>query len=158
MPIKINRDLYQITPNTILEKARMQDIIDDMLRYVYIDLNEVIDIQHLQRLMLVRIEHSDGSISFFNESTKTIIKFPPGYCIKTEEEWRTNFARKLNLALMYRQTNEEDLAARTGISKITISHYFQRSQTPSAYNLFKLANDFGLPVSFFMKFRFRVKI
>ena len=64
-----------------------------------------------------------------------------------EMTWRKEFTKLLHNKLKCTGIMEEQLAAETGISRITISKYLNQRATPSGYNLNLLAKCLNCPVS-----------
>lgn len=70
-----------------------------------------------------------------------------------EMTWRKEFSKLLHNKLKCTGITQEQLAAETGISRITISKYLNQRATPSGYNLNLIAKCLNCPVSEFADIR-----
>ena len=70
-----------------------------------------------------------------------------------EMTWRKEFSKLLRDKLRHEGIKQEQLAAETGISRITISKYLNQRATPSGYNLNLIAECLRCPVYEFADIR-----
>lgn len=57
----------------------------------------------------------------------------------SDDEWRLNFSRKLNKLMLRHCISQEELSAKTGISRVTLSKYQNGKALPSGANISRIA-------------------
>ena len=67
--------------------------------------------------------------------------------IREEDEWRDEFAYRLNRRMRLRGISAGELADATGISRATLSKYLNGRATPTGYMLYRLATELGCSMS-----------
>lgn len=65
----------------------------------------------------------------------------------TEQEWRDEFSHRLRrLAWQRKRYNQKMLAEASGISEVTICHYYNGTRTPKGDNLVRLSRAIGCTI------------
>lgn len=57
----------------------------------------------------------------------------------SDDDWRNNFSRKLNKRMLRYGVSQEELSAKTGISRVTLSKYQNGKALPSGANISRIA-------------------
>jgi DNA-binding Xre family transcriptional regulator len=88
-------------------------------------------------VLLIRLH--DGSIYLYDDFERSIVELPRDPNSMTDQEWRTEFARRLRRLMLVKGISQNDLVERTGMTQSMISRYMTGKSEPSARNLYKIA-------------------
>lgn len=83
----------------------------------------------------------------FDDTIRTIKSDYISFDNMDEEEYRKRFSDELRYQMRIAGISRNELADKTGISRTTVSKYLSGTATPSTFNLIKIANVLGCPVS-----------
>ena len=83
----------------------------------------------------------------FDDTIRTIKSNTISYDYMNEADYRKKFSDAFRYQMRMSGIMQYELAERTGISVQTLSKYLKGTATPSTFNLIKIANVLGCPVS-----------
>jgi len=93
----------------------------------------------------------DDGVKMAYESFDDTIRTIKSEYISSEVMDEVSYRKKFSDALRYQMRMsgiiQYELSEQTGISVQTLSKYLRGTATPSAYNIFKIANALGCPIS-----------
>lgn len=103
----------------------------------------------------ITIKDQNGVKKTYNWITGNLrVTYDPSYTrTVSEEEWRKVFSDRLHNRLYSLGMSQETLSEITGISRVTLSKYFNGKATPSAYNSKKLAEALKCPIGELLEVR-----
>lgn len=131
---------YKITFESMVEEIKAQNPIlgDQIVDY------------HPSGQLEVIVRLRDGSRFRYDYRTKTMSRVPDRALVNghmTEQDWRADFAEKLNRRMYMKGLTQAELSEVTGISHVSIGNYMNGRATPSAYNIDRLCWALGCPAS-----------
>lgn len=123
-----------------MQKERNVDqrILDRMGRYYPFILSDAIEINQIGPMELL-IKMSDSSVVLYDDVDQTFRKLPQDRDHMTEQQCRHELGMRLKRLMYRRGVTQKQLAEKTGISEIAISNYINEKQTPSFYNVDRIA-------------------
>ena len=83
----------------------------------------------------------------FDDTIRTIKSEYISSEVMDEVAYRKKFSDALRYQMRMSGIMQYELSEQTGISVQTLSKYLRGTATPSAYNIFKIANALGCPIS-----------
>lgn len=119
----------------------MWAVVFDSLENNYPDIiDEIVD-WYPSGYQEITIKDRNGIKKTYNWITGKlrVIYDPSNDCSLSEEEWRKVFSSRLYNRLITLGMSQETLSEITGISRVTLSKYFNGKATPSFYNADKIA-------------------
>lgn len=94
---------------------------------------------------------ADGRVVIYDNLNHTVRAFTDvGKNLRrelTEQEWRTEFSKRLCRKIQLKGISQERLSELSGISIVSLSKYLNGKSTPSFYNATKLSKVLGCYVS-----------
>lgn len=91
----------------------------------------------------------DGNSSLYDDLDNTIRPLPKNSNTMTELEFRKEFSKRLYRFLYWKGITQDDLAKKTGISRVSINKYLNCRSTPSFYIIDKITKALGCPIDYF---------
>lgn len=81
----------------------------------------------------------DTSVAVYDDYAKTCRLLPKKFDEMTEQEFRSEFSKRLKSVMDKLHISQKNLAEKTEINQITISNYITGKSTPGFYNVYKIA-------------------
>lgn len=122
---------------------RWEKVMDDFERNYPELVEEVSDwypINHME--MVVILKNGRRMVYSFIGNMVRPYHDPEKHNIVDEDEWRMEFANRLNKKMRDACMSQYTLSERTGISLVTLSKYMNGKATPSCYNLDRISRAF----------------
>ena len=123
------------------------------MRFPYLT-NHIVDIQERNDFYYI-LEMDDGGHILYDaiEKTMTNIKGTMNPSQMNEPEWRDYFVMMLKRRMRMKGMTQKELAARSGISQITIHKYVKGQYLPNMFYIHKLADALECDVADLTGFR-----
>lgn len=135
--------------------STMWDVVFESLENNYPDIiDEIVD-WYPSGYQEITIKDQNGVKKTYNWITGNLrVTYDPSYArTVSEEEWRKVFSDRLHNRLIALGMSQETLSEITGISRVTLSKYFNGKATPSSYNSKKLAEALKCPIGELLEVR-----
>lgn len=89
------------------------------------------------------IKLADGTSVLWDDMDRIMSRLPEDSMNMTENECRREFGKRLYRIMLRKHITQEELSLATGISRPLISNYITGKNTPSFYNVDKIAKTLG---------------
>lgn len=123
----------------------MPQTIYDNLNYAYPHLyQDAVEIVEDQNFLTIR--KSDGSVWLYDDLDRRVRRLPDNSQNMTEEEFRSEFGKRLYWWLYFKCIREGELAEAVGTSQTMISNYVRGRVTPSFYMIDKIAKFLDISI------------
>lgn len=81
----------------------------------------------------------DGKIYLYDDFDQSLMELPEDSNRLTDDECRSEFARRLRRVMLVRGVSQSELASRTGISYVMLSRYMTGKSEPGFCNVDRIA-------------------
>ena len=122
-----------------MKESIAEKLFDNMRLYFPIIAERVVKYREDSQDLLIT-EMEDGNVFLYDDIDNSIRRIDYDSESMTEANCRHEFGKRLRRLMLRSGITQEDLSERTGISQASISTYMTGRNTPSFYNVVKIAN------------------